>query len=168
VEIGLRHLNSVGVKLIHERVMALTGWLLDNLSEMRYATGVPLVKIYGPLDTTGRGGTIALNFSNAQGKTIDHRAIEEEANTHGISLRTGCFCNPGAGEIALGISSEELTSCFTAPGHDKRLSVDDFRDCITTTASGAVRISVGIVSNFEDAEAFLAFARSFLGEPASK
>jgi len=165
VEIGLRHLKAVGVELVHERVLSLTGWLLDNLSEMRYSTGVPLVKIYGPLETSRRGGTIALNFSNAQGKTIDHRAIEAEANTHGISIRTGCFCNPGAGEIALGISSEELTSCFTAPGHDRRLSMDDFRDCITTTASGAVRISVGIVSNFADVERFLDFARSFLDRP---
>ncbi len=162
VEIGLRHLKAVGVELVHERVLSLTGWLLDNLSELRYSTGVPLVKIYGPLDTRRRGGTIALNFSNAQGKTIDHRAVEAAANTHGISLRTGCFCNPGAGEIALGISSEELTSCFTAPGHDQRLSMDDFRDCITTTASGAVRISVGIASDFKDVERFLDFARGFL------
>jgi len=168
VEIGLRHLKAVDVGLVHERVLSLTGWLLDNLSEMRYSTGVPLVKIYGPLDVQGRGGTIALNFSNSQGKTIDHRAIEAEANTHGISLRTGCFCNPGAGEIALGISSEELTSCFTAPGHDQRLSMDDFRDCITTTASGAVRISVGIASDFADAETFLDFARGFLEGSASK
>ncbi|MGO8694461.1 MAG: aminotransferase class V-fold PLP-dependent enzyme [Rectinemataceae bacterium] len=162
VEIGLRHLRSIDVKNVHERVVLLTGWLLECLSGMRHASGLPLVKIYGPLDTDRRGGTIAFNFSDAAGKTIDHRAIEAEANTHGISLRTGCFCNPGAGEIALGISREELSTCFTSPGHDKRLSVDDFRGCITTKASGAVRISVGIVSNFEDAATFLDFARGFL------
>ena len=28
------------------------------------------------------------------------RRIEELAGADGISVRTGCFCNPGAGEIA--------------------------------------------------------------------
>jgi len=35
-----------------------------------------------------------------------------------ISLRTGCFCNPGGGELALGISAEELTSALPAPESD--------------------------------------------------
>jgi hypothetical protein len=29
---------------------------------------------------------------------LDYRRIEEPANKKGISLRTDCFCNPGAGE----------------------------------------------------------------------
>ena len=35
VEIGLRHIASVGIETIHERVRCLTGWLLDN--RLRYA-----------------------------------------------------------------------------------------------------------------------------------
>jgi selenocysteine lyase/cysteine desulfurase len=31
VEIGLKHHESSGSELIHERVRCLTGWLLDNL-----------------------------------------------------------------------------------------------------------------------------------------
>lgn len=162
VEIGLRHLRSIDVKLVHERTMQLASWLLDNLRGMRHSTGVDLVKIYGPLDMAKRGAAIAVNFQDARGRAIDHRAIEAEANTHGISLRTGCFCNPGAGEIALGISREELATCFTGPGHDKRLSIDDFRGCISTKSTGAVRISVGLVSDFKDVEAFIGFARGFL------
>ncbi|HTX73668.1 MAG TPA: aminotransferase class V-fold PLP-dependent enzyme [Rectinemataceae bacterium] len=162
VEIGLRHLRGIDVKTVHERVMQLSGWLLDNLRDMRHSTGVNLVKIYGPVDTRERGGAITVNFYDAQGRAIDHRAIEAEANTHGISLRTGCFCNPGAGEIALGISREELATCFTGPGHDKRLSIDDFRSCITSKSTGAVRISVGLVSNFKDVETFLGFAKGFI------
>jgi selenocysteine lyase/cysteine desulfurase len=46
--------------------------------------------------------------------------------------------------------------------HDQRLSYDDFRLCIDGKASGAVRISVGLVSNFEDAQKFLEFARGLL------
>ncbi len=162
VEIGLRHLESVGMDLIHERVRCLTGWLLDNLSAMKHSTGVPLTRIYGPLTTEKRGGAVTVNFFDKEDKPIDIRIVEKLANEHNISLRTGCFCNPGAGEIALQISSMELAACFSQPGHVQRLTYDDFRTCIDNKASGAVRISVGMVSNFEDIEAFLKFARELL------
>jgi molybdenum cofactor sulfurtransferase len=162
VTIGLDHLEGVGIGLVHERVEALTGWLLESLSDMRHASGVHLARIYGPLGTADRGGTIALNFSDSRGDPIDHRRIEAEANGRGISLRTGCFCNPGAGEIALGISKGELASCFTRPAHQRRLSMDDFRECIDHKSTGAVRISLGIASDFKDARAFVEFARGLL------
>ena len=162
VEIGLRHLQTVGLDAIHERVRSLTGWLLGNLLEMRHPSGIPLVRIYGPTELEGRGAAVALNFVNAKGGAIDHRVIEAKANKVGISLRTGCFCNPGAGEIALGISRDELVTCFTSPAHNTRLSAEDFRTCIDRKSTGAVRVSLGIVSNFRDVQAFLEFARGFL------
>jgi molybdenum cofactor sulfurtransferase len=162
VEIGLKHIQSIGYETIHERVRCLTGWLLDNLSAMKHTSGVPLVRIYGPLDTVKRGGAVTANFYNKDGMLIDHRFIEDKANLSNISLRSGCFCNPGAGEIALGISRMELAACFTSPGHDQRLSYDDFRLCIDGKASGAVRVSVGLVSNFDDVQAFLRFAENLL------
>lgn len=162
VEIGLKHIESIGYEAIHERVHTLTGWLLDNLTSMRHSSGVPLVRIYGPVTTLERGGAVALNFYDRDGRALDHRFIEQQANEVNISLRTGCFCNPGAGEVALGISRVELDVCFTQPGHEDRLTVDDFRHCIDGKSSGAVRISVGMVSNFSDIQKFLAFARRLL------
>ena len=162
VEIGLRHLESVGYPAIHERVRCLTGWLLEHLTRMQHGSGVPLVRTYGPTTTEGRGGAVAVNFADKNGRAIDHRFIEDEAGKANISLRTGCFCNPGAGEIALGISRMELDVCFTQPGHESRLSLDDFRHCIDGKNSGAVRISLGLVSNFNDVQAFLSFARGLL------
>src|SRR5512140_2719137 len=155
VEIGLKHIQSIGYGTIHERVRCLTGWMLDNLSAMKHVNGQPLVRIYGPLDSVRRGGGVTANFFNKKGGPIDHRFIEAQANQSNISLRTGCFCNPGAGEIALGISRMELDVCFTRPGHEQRLSLDDFRLCIDGKNSGAVRISVGLVTNFNDVQAFL-------------
>lgn len=162
VEIGLKHLSKIGIEMVHERVLMLTGWLLENLLEIKHANGKPLIKFYGPLDTENRGGAIALNFVDDAGRVVDHRWIEERANRQDVSLRTGCFCNPGAGEVALGISSEELTSCFNRPDHDQRLTYDEFRLCIDGKASGAVRVSVGLVSNFADVEAFIGFARNLV------
>jgi len=162
VEIGLKHIESIGYELIHERVRMLTGWLLENLAAMKHSTGAPLVRIYGPAVPEGRGGSVTVNFFDKDGNPIDHRFIESEANKVNISLRTGCFCNPGAGEVALNISRVELDVCFTQPGHEERLSVDDFRLCIDGKSSGAVRISVGMVSNFQDVRALLKFAEGLL------
>jgi selenocysteine lyase/cysteine desulfurase len=162
LEIGLKHIESIGYDMIHERVRCLTGWLLDNLTGLKHSTGQPLVRVYGPMTTEGRGGAVTVNFFDRDGNPIDHRFIEAEANRVNISLRTGCFCNPGAGEIALGISSMELAACFAQPQHEQRLSLDDFRVCIDGKSSGAVRISVGMVTNFDDVQAFLTFARGLL------
>ncbi|MCS6994055.1 MAG: aminotransferase class V-fold PLP-dependent enzyme [Anaerolineales bacterium] len=162
VEIGLRHLESIGIETIQERVRTLTGWLLDNLTDMRHSTGLPLVRVYGPTDTEGRGGAVTVNFFDAQGHAIDHRFIEEQANRASISLRTGCFCNPGAGEVALGISRVELDVCFNRPGRESRLTLDDFRLCIDGKSSGAVRISIGMVTHFEDIQKFLNFCKGLL------
>lgn len=159
VTIGLRHLHSVGLEAIHTRVMALTAWLLGELTALRHSTGRPLVQIYGPLTTEGRGGTLTMNFYDARGHFIDHRLVEDRANAARISLRTGCFCNPGSGESALGISAEELTSCLV---QNQRLTLDDFRRCLDDKSTGAVRISVGLASTLADAQHFVAFARSFL------
>jgi molybdenum cofactor sulfurtransferase len=162
VEIGLKHLASIGYPAIHERVHCLTGWLLDHLTSMQHSTGVPLARLYGPTTSEQRGGAVTVNFNDEHGRGIDHRRIEEEAGKSNISLRTGCFCNPGAGELALGISRVELDVCFTTPGHEDRLSLDDFRLCIDGKNSGAVRISLGLVTNFNDVQAFLLFARGLL------
>ncbi len=162
LEIGLKHIESIGYDVIGERVKSLTGWLLDNLTAMKHSNGVPLVRVFGPTSTEGRGGAVTVNFYDKNDQAFDHRFIESEANKVNISLRTGCFCNPGAGEVALGISRVELDVCFTSPGHEDRLTLDDFRLCIDGKSSGAVRISVGMVTNFNDVQAFLAFARGLL------
>jgi len=163
LEIGLRHIESIGYDVIGERVKTLTGWLLENLTSLKHSTGVPLVRLFGPNSTDGRGGAITVNFYDKNGVAFDHRFIESEANKVNISLRTGCFCNPGAGEIALGISRVELDVCFTRPEHKDVMSLDEFRKCIDGKSSGAVRISVGMVTNFNDVQALLAFARGLLG-----
>ena len=108
------------------------------------------------------GGTIALNFLDAQGKLIQKKHLEAAANQRKISIRMGFFCNPGAGEVALDISGDELSSCFSRPSYEQRISDLDFQQCIDPKATGAVRVSVGLVSNFNDVQTFLEFARSFL------
>jgi selenocysteine lyase/cysteine desulfurase len=159
VERGLDFLDSIGLDLIHTRVMSLTGWILDHMAAMTHENGRPIVRVYGPADTAMRGATIAFNVYDASGESISHLLVEERANRRNISLRTGCFCNPGAGELALGISREEMMQCLDRSG--ARMSLDQFRQCIDGKSTGAVRISLGLASNFEDAAAFLRFLGEF-------
>ncbi len=95
---------------------------------------------------------MTFNFYDSTNRAIDHRDVEERANAAGISLRTGCFCNPGGGEIALGITGTELSSCFHQPEHETHLTIDDFRLCIDGKSTGAVRVSLGLASNLADVE----------------
>jgi molybdenum cofactor sulfurtransferase len=162
VEIGLRHMERIGYDAIHTRVTCLAGWLLQNLNDIKHSNGANLVKIYGPLNTESRGGTIALNFFDSRGSIIPKQLLEKEANRRNISIRMGFFCNPGAGEIALDISGDELSSCFSRPSYEARITDLDFQRCIDPKASGAVRVSLGLVSNFEDVQAFLEFCGQFL------
>ncbi len=168
VEIGLRHLASAGIDNIHDRVMALTGWLIDGLSSLRHKTGQPLVKIHGPRDLTARGGTVTMTFYDYNGKALDDRRIEELANHRGISLRTGCFCNPGAGEIAHGLGPEIMRSFFASP---TAMSFQELRRQMQAHFGrdvSAVRISVGIASNFQDVDAFIRFAIRLLNHTAEE
>jgi molybdenum cofactor sulfurtransferase len=162
IEFGLEYLSEIGIDVIHTRVRCLTGWLIDRLASIRHADGAPLARIYGPRSDIRRGGTVTFNFYDRANRAIDHRDVEQRANASGISLRTGCFCNPSGGEIALGITGSELSSCFHQPEHETHLTIDDFRLCIDGKSTGAVRVSLGLVSNAADVEAFINFARTFL------
>jgi selenocysteine lyase/cysteine desulfurase len=167
IEIGLQHIESIGIETIHERVRGLTGYLLEQLLALKQTDGKPLVRLYGPPTTDRRGGIVTFNFYDRDGRAIDHRKVEERANTANISLRTGCFCNPGGGEVALGITGTELSSCFRQPEHEMHLTTDDFRLCIDGKSTGAVRVSLGLVSNSQDVDRFIEFAKGFTGLTAS-
>ena len=160
VDAGLAFIDRVGLDLIHERVRCLTGWLLDALLTPRHRDGRPLVRVYGHVTTEARGATIAFNLHDATGTVIEHTTVETRAAGAGISLRTGCFCNPGAGEMALGLSAGELNRCFTESGD--RMTREDFGRCLVGGKSpGAVRVSMGLASTFADAHAFIRFVRGF-------
>ena len=104
-------------------------------------------------------GTIALNVLDPAGKIIDERLVSRRANLQRISLRTGCFCNPGAAEIALGVSPSVLVNAFQ---REERPPYEEWLKGLGTQTGGAVRVSVGLVTTFADVYYFVAFARTFL------
>ncbi len=168
VEIGLRHLAAIGMDLVHERVRCLTGWLLESMGALRHASGRPLVLVHGPAKGDGRGATIAFTLLDPKGTPHDIRRVQELGNESRISLRTGCFCNPGAGEVACGLAPEEIAAYF---GLGEGLTFDELRVKVrekTGKQIGAIRISVGLASTFTDVYRFLDFVRAFLDRTAAE
>ena len=158
VEIGLRYLEGIGIDTIAKRVRCLTGWALEELLALRHGNGRAMVRIYGPATTQARGGTLTMNFYDPTGHLLDYRRVEELASTEGISLRTGCFCNPGAGEIAEELTDEDMLAGY-ALGPDINLpSFLRLMQGRNHKSAGAIRASFGLVTNFEDVFRFLRFA----------
>ena len=157
VEIGLRFLDRIGIETIHARVGALGAWLLDTLASMRHGDGSPATEIYGPRSWQRRGATIAFNFLRPDGRVVDERYVDRVAGRHNISLRTGCFCNPGAGEVAFTIARETLLGGEFGEG----MTLDDYVRTIGLPSGGAIRASLGLASNFADLYRFQGFAAEF-------
>jgi molybdenum cofactor sulfurtransferase len=157
VDIGLRHLERVGIDTIGQRVASLGGWLLEQMQRVEHADGSPAIRVYGPATWDRRGGTIAFNFLHPDGRVVDERFVDRVAAAHNISLRTGCFCNPGAGEVALSISTEGLAERF-----EEGMVFDDYLERVGMPSGGAVRVSLGVATNFADVYRFMAFAAQFV------
>ncbi|MCU0484639.1 MAG: aminotransferase class V-fold PLP-dependent enzyme [Anaerolineales bacterium] len=161
VEIGLRYLQNIGMEVIHTRVACLAGWLIQELSVMHHANGQALIHLHGPANLEARGGTVTASFFDPNGAQYDDSRIEELANHAGISLRTGCFCNPGAGEVAHGLTPEVMHHFFQG----QAMSFQELRQKMRTHFGrevSAVRMSVGLASNFTDVQAMLTFAAGLL------
>ena len=158
VEIGLRHLASIGMETIETRVTCLTEWLLAQLLDLRHTNGRHMVRIYGPITSAARGGIVTMNFYDPEGHLIDYRRVEELAGQERISIRTGCFCNPGAGEAAEGLTEDDVAAAIR---ESPDMTMPRFLQFITHRdgkSAGAIRVSLGLASNFADVERFVRFA----------
>lgn len=165
IEIGLHHIQDIGIDVIHERVACLTGWLLDQMTALKHSNGNPVVHIFGPTTMENRGGTISFCVDDPNGNRLDHRKVEALANHNHISLRTGCFCNPGTGEIVHHLSRDEMAQAFDQP---TGMSFDEFYDWARSEHNrnpSTIRISVGLATNFTDVYRFMQFLESFIDKP---
>ncbi len=160
VTIGLEHIDSVGIDLIHDRTRALAGWLLHEMAELHHANGAPMVRVFGPADADRRGATIAFYLLDPQGEVYDVYEVERIAGERRISIRTGCFCNPGDGEIAHEITREEMAGCFEDDIPTTLVGCQRLIEDATGKVPNTMRVSLGIASTFEDVYRFMEFAAS--------
>jgi selenocysteine lyase/cysteine desulfurase len=163
VSAGLRFLEDVGMEQIHERIKGLTECLIGILTGLRHENGCPVVELYGPASVKGRGGAVAFNVLDPEGAVVPYGIVERAAGSAGISLRGGCFCNPGAAEAALGLGTPEALECYESmpPG---TFSLRKLAECLDyEVAVGALRASVGIATNEEDLVRLDRMLQSFCG-----
>jgi molybdenum cofactor sulfurtransferase len=157
VEIGIEHIQSIGHAKIHDRVTALSNMLYNALDQLTHTNGQKMVKLHGPKDRHAVGGTLIMNFFRADGSVIPFEEIEEQANARNISIRSGCFCNPGIDEVNNQLSEGELSNYFT------HRADGNYKDMVAFLHKmrGATRVSFGLASRVRDVETFLEFVQSF-------
>src|SRR5262245_967846 len=144
---GLRWLELLGMHRVKKHVSALTTRLLHRFAELG-----DRVEIYGPRDSVARGGTIAFNLRCGD-HVLNYEDVEALAREHGIAIRGGCFCNPGAAEYAFSIPAVRARTCL---GHGE-FSVQRFRACLGKRAVGALRASIGIPTTVGDLDRLCEF-----------
>jgi selenocysteine lyase/cysteine desulfurase len=122
---GFALLEEIGVERIAAHVERLTSMFVEAIE--------PFATLYG---------RTTFNLHD-----MPYWVVEEQAWKANISLRGGCFCNPGASEVAFGLEEGTLRRCFEALGDD--FSVQRFAECAKRPV-GAVRVSFGVANNEDD------------------
>ncbi len=140
---GLEWLLEIGMWNVQDHVQHLTGLLLDALA----ALGDNAV-VYGPRGVDARGGTVAFNLRRAR-SVAPFESVEAASREHGIAIRGGCFCNPGAAEHAFDIPASAARRCLRG-----EFSIPGFRRCLGGRPVGALRASVGVANTARDIQVF--------------
>lgn len=162
---GFKIIEMLTTSAIARHTSSLASYVREKMLDMKHRNKKNVCVIYGQqaskVADLKMSPTITFNLKREDGTWFGYREVEKLASLSGIHLRTGCFCNPGACAKYLGLSHSDLVSNFEA-GH---VCWDD-NDVINGKPTGAVRISFGYISTYQDAEEFLKFLQSsFVSKP---
>jgi selenocysteine lyase/cysteine desulfurase len=152
---GLDFLDGIGMSRIRRHVTSLAASLVERLRALAHRDGSPMIRLYGPRDRYDCGGTVTFNVLDARGAALPYERVEEHARRAGVSVRGGCFCNPGASEAAFGFVPDRTADCLAAmrrEGWSLERFATKMRACDGAHAIGAVRASLGMASNCRDLE----------------
>ncbi|GMN56533.1 hypothetical protein TIFTF001_025648 [Ficus carica] len=176
---GFKILNSLTTTAITLHTTSLATYVRKVLLSLRHENGAIVCTLYGAESSKeanltyigtiickvlchGFGPIVSFNLKRPDGSWYGYREVEKLASLSGIQLRTGCFCNPGACAKYIGLSHMDLLSNVEA-GH---VCWDD-NDIVNGKPTGAVRVSFGYMSTYEDAKKFVDFiTRSFVALPS--
>jgi selenocysteine lyase/cysteine desulfurase len=158
LDAGFDLLDEVGMPRLTAHVAQLTRDFVDDLRALHHANGTPLVRVYGPRDRSECGGAVAFNVCDRDGTAMPYSLVETRARRANVSLRGGCFCNPGASESAFALDPTRIAACLANLGTD--FTLERFAEC-ANTAVGAVRASIGLANNAEDIHRAIDVVASF-------
>ncbi|KAI9794860.1 MAG: hypothetical protein M1816_002988 [Peltula sp. TS41687] len=146
---------------ISKHTSYLAAALYKGLSSLRHGNGERLCEIYKDSSSEyGLSGTqgpvLAFNIRNGKGGWVSNVEVEKLATIKNIHIRTGGLCNPGGIAHFLRLT----------PGEMKR-NLSGGQRCETEFESpsskpiGAIRVSLGAMSNMDDVNVFLDFIKEF-------
>lgn len=156
IKTGLEYIELIGIDRISKRVKSLAIYLADGLKKLRHSNGQPIVRIFGPETFTHRGGNLMMNFFDRNGRAFPFEDIEKMANDRNISIRSGCFCNPGIDEIKNCITNQEISRYFSGR------STGDYFDMVAFLGKmrGATRVSLGLATIKRDIDQFVEMVKT--------
>ncbi|GKY91473.1 hypothetical protein MPSEU_000119600 [Mayamaea pseudoterrestris] len=173
---GFDELDSLGgMESVRRHTLCLAKELVRCLKSLRHENGKRVIVLYGDWNGYDEicdavheapGPTIAFNVMRHDGSYVGYNEVSKLAalNQPPIQLRTGCFCNPGACQAALHMSSADLRHNFELAGH----ICGDQIDIIDNRPTGAVRASFGKDSLWEDLDEFVAFVTRMFASQESR
>jgi len=148
-----------GMHRIHDHACSLARELTHRLESLRHRNGTQAVILSGAwADPTQRevaGPTVTLNILRHDGSFVGYNEVSKLALLWNppLQFRSGCFCNPGACQEALSLTDQDVLDNFETSGH----VCGDHIDLVRGRPTGAIRISFGKDSLWEDMDVFVQF-----------
>ncbi|CAO1596454.1 hypothetical protein XANCAGTX0491_000299 [Xanthoria calcicola] len=144
----------------------LSNHLYESLSSLRHANGLPVCTIYKDSrssyqDASTQGPVVALNISNSNEEWVSNAEVEKLAAIRNIQFRTGGLCNPGGIVSFLRLEPQDVRRNFFA---GQRCGNEN--DIQQGRPTGAIRLSLGAMSNMQDITAFIRFIEEFFVDNA--
>ncbi|KYM94650.1 Molybdenum cofactor sulfurase 1 [Cyphomyrmex costatus] len=164
LQYGFEILSKLTMDRISKHVFSLAKTLHHSLLTLHHCNGKPVVKLYSDSDYEDRrsqGGIVAFNVMRSNGEYVGYMEVLNMAALFKVHLRTGCFCNPGACQRHLSLSTKDILENYEA-GY----TCSGIADLINGKPTGAVRISFGYMSTIKDVETVvLMITKCFIDEP---
>ncbi len=151
-----------GMHRIHQHATCLARELTRRLETLQHGNGQRAIVLMGawadPSQCDTAGPTVTLNILRDDGSFVGYNEVSKVASLYHppIQFRTGCFCNPGACQDALKLNDDEVLENFHRTGH----VCGDHIDLVEGKPTGAIRISFGKDSIWEDMDSFVTFVQN--------
>jgi len=164
LQYGFEILSKLTMDRISKHVFSLAKILHHSLLILHHCNSKPVVKLYSDSDYEDhslQGGIVTFNLLRSNGEYVGYMEVVNMAALFKIHLRTGCFCNPGACQRHLSLSTKEILQNYEA-GY----TCGGAADLINEKPTGAVRISFGYMSTIKDVQTvLLMITKRFIDEP---
>ncbi|CAG0912481.1 unnamed protein product [Notodromas monacha] len=151
---------------IQDHVFSLVQAAFLGLKDLKHANGAKVTRIYGVKEECfskeTHGSALAFNLLRSDGSFVGFSEAAKMFELHDVSVRTGCFCNPGACQKYLNMSDDQVLANYKASiefiltmyegaGH----VCGDGLDLVNGRPTGCIRISFGYMSGHRDVSALL-------------